>query len=70
VFEFTFNWFFFPIFLIDKIELLVDFSVLGVDNDVLVLSIKTTCDVQNFTFLIDNEFSVYTEHLPPSRVDA
>jgi hypothetical protein len=40
--EFTFDWFLFPLILIDNIELLVDFTMLGMNNDVLVFSVKTS----------------------------
>jgi len=55
-----------PFILIDDIEELVDLSVLVVNNDVLVFSVKATSDVQNFTFLICDESTISVEHLPPS----
>jgi hypothetical protein len=40
--EFSLDWLLLPFIFIDNIEQLVDLSMLVVDNDVLVLSVKTT----------------------------
>jgi hypothetical protein len=40
--EFTFNWLIWILISIDNFPLLINFSVFVVDNDVLVLVVKTT----------------------------
>jgi hypothetical protein len=67
--QFTFNWLFLPLIFIDDIEQLLSFSMLSMDNDILVLSVKTSRNFHNFAFLIDDECTISAEHLPPSRVD-
>jgi hypothetical protein len=41
-----------------------------VDHDVLVLTIDSSLDIQDFTLLVDDEWSLVSEELPPSRVDS
>jgi len=62
----TFNWLIWILISIDNLPLLVDFTVLVVDDKVLVLIIKATSNIQNFSSLVDDEGTVLFEELPPS----
>jgi hypothetical protein len=67
--ELSFHWLLLPFILIDNVELLVDFPMLVVDNDVLVLSIEASRNIHNLSFLINDEGTIMREHLPPSGID-
>jgi len=68
----SFLWFINVFINIDNLPSLADLTVLVRHNDVYVLFSKAraTIDIHNFTLFIDDEFSLDSEHLPPSRVDA
>lgn len=66
--EFTFRWLFLILINIADTPLLVDLSVWLVDDDVPVLSIDSTLDIDSISFLIDDVFSNEFEHLEPSAV--
>jgi hypothetical protein len=46
--------------------LLVHFIVLVEDLNVLVFIIKSTCNIQDLSFLVDDVLTVSLEELPPS----
>jgi hypothetical protein len=55
-----------PFISIDKVPLLVEFSVLVPDEDVSLFSINVALDIHNLSFLVDEEWRFISEHLPPS----
>jgi hypothetical protein len=68
--ELSFSWFSLPFISIDDVPLLVDSAMLVVDNDVSVFSIMTSINIKDLSVLIDNESTVNSPHLPPSRGDS
>jgi hypothetical protein len=66
--EFTLDWITYPFISIDNIELLVDLSVSVVGNDISVLSVLSTLDIEDLLSLIGNLKSSSIPHLPPSSI--
>jgi hypothetical protein len=64
--ELSLDWFLLPLIFIDDIEELVDLAMFVMNYDVLVFSVESSRNIHNFTFLIDDESTIFTEHLPPS----
>ena len=64
--EFSFSWFTLPFIDVDNVPLLVDSSMLWMDDDVSVFLVNTTSNVSYLTLLIGEESTVHSEHLPPS----
>jgi hypothetical protein len=62
----TLGWFSLPLISIDNIELLVDLSMSGVGNDVSVLSVLSTLNIEDLLVVIGNLKSLSVPHLPPS----
>jgi hypothetical protein len=66
--EFTFLWLFLVLINIDDIPFLMDLSTWLVDDDVSVLTVNTSLDIDSIALLIDDVFSNELEHLEPSAV--
>jgi hypothetical protein len=64
--ELTLLWFLWILISIDDVPLLVNLSMLVESDDVSVLVIKSTFNIEDLSFLVDNEWSLISEHLPPS----
>jgi len=67
--QLSLSWFVWVFISIDNLPSLVNLSVSLVNNDVSVLSINTALNIKDFTFLIDDEFTIFLEKLPPSRAN-
>jgi len=63
---FSLLWFFWIYISIDHIPLLVNLTMLVPDLDVSVLSINASVNIHNLSFLVDDESTFKSEHLPPS----
>jgi len=57
---------FLPFINIDDVPLLVDLTMLSMSDDVSVLVIKSTLNIQDLSFLVDNKGTLVPEELPPS----
>jgi hypothetical protein len=68
--EFSLLWLFWHFISVDDVELLVESSVLLVDDDVLALFVLSLPYIHNLSTLIDEESIIVLEHLPPSGVDS
>jgi hypothetical protein len=68
--EFSLLWLFWHFISVDDVELLVESSMLLVDDDVLALLVFSLPYIQNLSTFIDEESIIVLEHLPPSRVDS
>ena len=66
--EFTFLWLFLVLINIDDIPFLVDLIIFLVDDDVSVLTVNSSLDIDSITLLIDDVLSNELEHLEPSTV--
>jgi len=67
--ELSLGWFSLPFISVDNVPLLVDLLLIVVNNNVSVLRIRSALNFNNFTVLVDNVWSLVSEHLPPSGVD-
>ena len=64
--EFSLLWFLWVFININDIPLLVDSVMFVPYNDVSVLSINSSVNINDLSFLIDNPMSFSSEELPPS----
>jgi len=66
--HFTLLWFRFLFINIHDVPLLIETIVLVPDNDLSVLVIMTTMNIEDLALLVDDISIVVSEHLPPSGV--
>jgi hypothetical protein len=64
--QFALSWFSLPFISIYDVPLLVDLAILWSGFNVSVFSIDISLDMNDLTFLIDNESIFILPHLPPS----
>lgn len=64
--ELSLLWWSLPVASVDDIPLLVESAMLVVDHDILVLSILASLNIEDLSFIIDNECTLHSEELPPS----
>jgi hypothetical protein len=56
--ELTLLWLFWVFISVDNIPLLVDLSMFGVNNNVSVFSINSTLNIEDLSFIINDESTV------------
>jgi len=64
--EFSLLWLIWVLVSIDDIPLLVNLSMLSISNDVSALSIYSSTNIKDLSFLVGNDTIFITEEVPPS----
>jgi hypothetical protein len=64
--ELSLSWFSLILVSIDDIPLLVDLAVFVPNNEVSVFLVNSSRNIDNLSFLICDESTLHSEHLPPS----
>ena len=64
--ELSLLWWTLPLISIDDIELLVSLSMSVISNDVSVLLINSSLNIEDLSSFVGNESALSGPHLPPS----